>query len=164
MDIEADLARIKLQEQRLVFPRFDAGVAWALGVALKEAAETRGTGVAIDVASASATLFSHLMEGTAPDNAEWVRRKKNVVLRFCRSSYAIGLELKRDGRTLRDKAGLKDDDFMAHGGCFPIRLANSSLVIGTVTVSGLPQRDDHDLATRTLAAHLGVPVEEVALD
>ena len=45
---------------------------------------------------------------------------------------------------------------MAHGGCFPIRLAGSTLVIGAITVSGLPQREDHDLLTRTLAEFLGV--------
>jgi len=53
---------------------------------------------------------------------------------------------------------------MAHGGCFPVRLAGSPLVIGAITVSGLPQRDDHDLLTRSLAKFLGVKVEDVALE
>jgi len=76
------------------------------------------------------------MAAASPDNEEWVRRKRNVTFRFHRSSYAIGLALKRDGRTLREKEGLKDDDYMAHGGCFPVRLAGSPLVIGAITVSG----------------------------
>jgi uncharacterized protein (UPF0303 family) len=37
-------------------------------------------------------------------------------------------------------------------------------VIGAITVSGLPQRDDHDLLTRTLATFLGVKVEDAALE
>jgi uncharacterized protein (UPF0303 family) len=65
---------------------------------------------------------------------------------------------------MREAQGLRDDDYMAHGGCFPIRLAGSALVIGAITVSGLPQREDHDLLTRTLAKFLGVKVEETALD
>ena len=36
--------------------------------------------------------------------------------------------------------------------------------IGAITVSGLPQREDHDLLTRTLATFLQVKVDEVALD
>jgi uncharacterized protein (UPF0303 family) len=164
LDIERDLARLALQEERLRFERFDAGTAWDLGLALKAAADKRGVGVALDISTPSHTLFSHAMEGATPDNAEWVRRKRNVTFRFHRSSYATSLDLKRDGRTLREKEGLKDDDYMAHGGCFPIRLVGSSLVIGAITVSGLPQREDHDLLTRALAEFLGVAVEDVALD
>ncbi len=162
LDIEEDLARIALQEERLRFDRFDAGVAWNLGRALKSAAEARGVGVALDIATPSYTLFSHAMQGATPDNAEWVRRKRNVTLRFHRSSYAIGLELARSGKTLEEKHGLSADDYMAHGGSFPMRLAGPT-VIGAVTVSGLPQREDHDLVTRTLAAFLGLDVKSLAL-
>jgi uncharacterized protein (UPF0303 family) len=161
--IEQDLKRIALQEERLRFQRFDSGVAWDLGVALKAAADKRGVGVAIDVSTPSYTLLSHSMQGATPDNAEWVRRKRNVTLRFHRSSYAIGLELERDKRTLEERHGLKADDYMAHGGCFPIRLAGPTC-IGAITISGLPQRDDHDLLTRTLAVFLKVKVKDLALE
>jgi len=164
LDIEQDLARVALQEKRLRFKRFDAGVAWDLGLALKAAADERGVGVALDISTPSYTLFSHAMEGATPDNEEWVRRKRNVTLRFHRSSYAIGLELKRDGRTMEEKHGLSADDYMAHGGSFPVRLAGSSLVVGAITVSGLPQREDHDLLTRTLAVFLGVTEVNVVLE
>jgi uncharacterized protein (UPF0303 family) len=163
MDIEQDLKRIALQEERLRFGRFDSGVAWDLGLALKAAADKRGVGVAIDVSTPSYTLFSHSMQGATPDNADWVRRKRNVTLRFHRSSYAIGLELQRDKRTLEERHGLKADDYMAHGGCFPIRLAGPTC-IGAITISGLPQREDHDLLTRTLAAFLEVKAKDIALD
>jgi uncharacterized protein (UPF0303 family) len=163
MNIDRDLERIALQEKRLRFERFDTGIVWDLGLALRAAADKRGVGVAIDISTPSYTLFSHAMEGATPDNAEWVRRKRNVTLRFHRSSYAIGLELTRDKRTLEEQEGLKAEDYMAHGGCFPIRLAGPTC-IGAITISGLPQRDDHDLLTRTLAAFLRVKVKDVALD
>ena len=95
MDIEWDLQRIALQEERLRFERFDAGVAWELGLALKKAADERKVGVAFDISTPSYTLFSHAMAPTPPDNAEWVRRKRNITFRFHRSSYAIGLELEK---------------------------------------------------------------------
>jgi uncharacterized protein (UPF0303 family) len=163
ISIDDDLARISLQEDRLRFSRFDANVAWELGVALRQAAERRGVGVAIDISAHSHQLFAHAMAGSTPDNPEWVRRKRNVTMRFFRSSYAIGLELKRDGRTLQEKYGLSDRDYMAHGGSFPIRLSGSDLCLGAITVSGLPQRDDHDLLARTLAAFLSIDESETAL-
>lgn len=162
MDIGQDLERIALQEERLRFERFDADVAWRLGLALKAAADKRGVGVAIDVSTPSYTLFSHAMRGATPDNAEWVRRKRNVTLRFHRSSYAIGLELRRDNTSLEEKHGLRADDYRAHGGCFPLRLAGPTC-IGAITISGLPQREDHDLLTRALAEFLGINAKEVAL-
>jgi uncharacterized protein (UPF0303 family) len=163
LNIEDDLARIALQEERLRFRRFDADTAWELGVAFRHAAEARGAAVAIDISTATYPLFHCAMDGATPDNAEWVRRKRDVTLRFFRSSYAIGLELKRDGRTLEEKFGLAAADYMAHGGSFPIRVAGP-LCVGAITVSGLPQREDHDLVTRVLADFLRVPAEEVALD
>ncbi len=162
MNIEDDLACIARQEERLRFPQFDASIAWELGVVLKQAADRRGAGVAIDISLNAQPLFHCALHGATPDNAEWVRRKRNVTLRFFRSSYAIGLELQRDGRTLQEKHGLSAADFMAHGGSFPIRLAGPTC-IGAITVSGLPQRDDHELLTRTLAEFLDVAPEEVAL-
>jgi uncharacterized protein (UPF0303 family) len=162
MDIKKDLARVALQEERLRFADFDAASAWKLGVALKEASEKRRVGVALDISTPSYTLFSHSMAGATPDNAEWIRRKRNVTLRFHRSSYAIGLELARDKTTLEQRHGLKADDYMAHGGSFPLRIG--ATCIGAITVSGLPQREDHDLLTRTLATFLQVKVDEVALD
>jgi uncharacterized protein (UPF0303 family) len=161
LDIEQDLARIALQEERLRFERFDSAVAWELGLALKAAAERRGVAVAIDISTHAQPLFCHYMAGATPDNAEWVRRKRNVTLRFFRSSYAIGLILKRDGTNMLEKFGI-GPDYMPHGGSFPIRLAGSTC-IGAITVSGLPQREDHDLLTRTLADFMGIPVPDIAL-
>ena len=161
MDIERDLARIELQEERLRFESFDAATAWKLGAALKQLAETGRRGVAIDVSSHAQTLFHYATAGATPDNTEWVRRKRNTTLRFFRSSYAIGLELQRDGRTLQERFGL-GSDFKAHGGSFPLRLGTTC--IGAVTVSGLPQREDHNLVVQALALTLAAPAQEIALD
>ena len=160
-DIERDLARIALQEERLRFERFDAATAWRLGSALRQFADAGGRGVAIDISSHAQVLFHCATAGATPDNADWVRRKRNTTLRFFRSSYAIGLELQRDGRTLQDRFGL-GPDFMAHGGSFPLHLGTTC--IGAITVSGLPQREDHILVVQALALILDQPEQDIALE
>ena len=163
MDIERDLERIRLQEHKLRFDRFDAGVAWTLGAALKSAAEARGKAVAIDISLRGHQLFFYSMPGATPDNADWIRRKKNVVERFARSSYAVGLGLQRDGTTLQAKTGADPRDYATHGGSFPIYLTGG-VCIGSISVSGLPQREDHELVVGVLASHLAVPMAQIALD
>ena len=48
----------------------------------------RGLTLVIDVRRFGQPLFYAALDGTTPDNVEWVRRKSNVVARFHRSSYA----------------------------------------------------------------------------
>ena len=163
MTIDKDLEKIALQEKRLQFKNFDSTVAWAIGTAVKAAAEKRGVAVAIDIQLHGHPLFSYAMPGTTPDNWDWIRRKRNVVQRYHRSSYAIGLTHQRNQTNLQDKAGLDLKDYAAHGGCFPIILVGTGCV-GTITASGLPQRDDHNLVVSVLQDYLQLTGEDLALD
>jgi uncharacterized protein (UPF0303 family) len=164
MTIDQDLEKIALQEKRLQFKHFDAEVAWALGSALKAAAEKRGVAVAIDIHLNGHQLFSYAMPGTTPDNWEWIRRKRNVVQRFHRSSYAVGLTHQRAQTSFHEKAAVDVKDYAPHGGCFPIFLAGSgSACVGTITVSGLPQREDHNLVVAALQDYLHLTAEDLAL-
>ncbi|KQS76309.1 hypothetical protein ASG25_19190 [Rhizobium sp. Leaf384] len=161
--LDNDIARVAHQEKTLVFDRFDSDIAWTLGTRLREIAVAGNLGVVVDVSLFSMPLFYAALEGTSPDNANWVRRKRNCVARFFRSSYAIGLSLARDGRSLQDKFGLSEADFASHGGSFPITVAGAGC-IGAVTVSGLPQRQDHAMVVEALATHLGHDLSGLCLD
>ena len=163
MGIDNDLEKIALQEKRLQFDSFDAEAAWAIGTALKAAAEKRGAAVAVDIQLHGHPLFAYAMVGTTPDNLDWIRRKRNVVLRYHRSSYAIGLTHQRNQTTLQSKSGLDLKDYAPHGGCFPIILAGTGCV-GTITVSGLPQREDHELVVSVLQKYLNLSAENLALE
>ena len=163
MGIDNDLEKIALQEKRLQFDSFDAEAAWAIGTALKAAAEKRGAAVAVDIQLHGHPLFAYAMMGTTPDNLDWIRRKRNVVLRYHRSSYAIGLTHQRNQTTLQSKTGLDLRDYAPHGGCFPIILAGTGCV-GTITVSGLPQREDHELVVSVLQKYLNLSAENLALE
>ena len=163
MTIDQDMEKIALQEKRLQFTHFDAEVAWTIGTALKAAAEKRNAPVAIDIQLHGFSLFSYAMTGTTPDNWEWVRRKRNVVMRYHRSSYAIGLKHERAKTTLQGTTCLDLRDYSTHGGCFPIFVVGTGCV-GTVTVSGLPQREDHELVVSVFQSYLQLTDEDLALD
>ncbi|MEZ5450823.1 MAG: heme-degrading domain-containing protein [Thiolinea sp.] len=163
MNLEHDLTRIALQESRLRFSRFDAMTAWQIGSRLRETAGARAQAVAIDIRINGQLLFFCAMPGTTPDNADWIRRKVNTVQRFHTSSYAISLKMQQQQSNLTDKYGVSAADFVAAGGCFPVRLQGNSCCIGTITVSGLPQRQDHALVVEVLADMLGHPLAELAL-
>jgi uncharacterized protein (UPF0303 family) len=154
MGLEQELQKILRQEVELVFPLFDAASAWELGAALRTAAQKRGAAVVIDIRRGDELLFFHAMPGTTPANTDWARRKRNVVALTHRSSYAAGLESRINGESLVDKMGLPVRDYACHGGSFPLQVAHSGY-IGTVTVSGLPQREDHQLIVEVLAGILG---------
>jgi uncharacterized protein (UPF0303 family) len=158
-----DITLILIQESTLIFPSFDEATGWAIGSKIREIAALRGQGVFIDIRLWDRVLFTHAMAGTSSDNEDWVRRKVNVVRRFQCSSYRKGLELKRDGKVLDAAVGCEPMDYATHGGGFPIRLKGGP-IIGCITVSNLPQREDHKLAVEAIAAVLGVDAKQFAMD
>src|ERR1700751_5000619 len=153
MDISLDLERIELQESELIFPKFDFEIAWQIGARLRDIGITRRFPIVVDVRYFGQPLFYCALPGSVPDNAEWVRRKSNTVARFHRSSYAVGLTLKQAKTTLSERYSLPITDFAAHGGSFPIHVKGTA-VIGAVSVSGLPQRADHELVVEALCLEL----------
>ncbi len=162
MDTADDIHRLELQEQLLQFDAFESRTAWEIGLALKAAAEARQAPLVVDIQLHAMPLLSFALPGATPDNLDWARRKRNVVLRFWRSSYVIGRKLAHENKTLADLGALPERDYATHGGSFPILLRGTGC-IGAVTISGLPQREDHNLVVETLARVLGRELGESAL-
>jgi uncharacterized protein (UPF0303 family) len=163
MSHSTDIAKIKLQEETLVFPGFSENDALSIGLDIVGRIKAANGFGLIEVRLWDRQLFAYSMPGATQDNAEWVRRKVNVVRRFHMSSYRKALQLAEDGRNFNVALGMDPMDYAAAGGCFPIRLQGGP-VVGCVTVSGLPQRDDHRVAVEAIAAHLGMDSAKIALD
>jgi uncharacterized protein (UPF0303 family) len=162
MALDDDIRIIGEQEKRLRWRSFDAGAAWDLGCRLRDRAAADRMPVAIDITLHAMPVFYTALDGSSPDNARWVRRKRNVALHFLRSSYGIGRQLAQQGSSLQEKFALSDADYAAHGGSFPICVEGAGC-IGAVTVSGLPQRDDHELVVAVLCEMLGIEDEGLRL-
>ena len=163
MTIEEDMAKIAEQEKALVFDRFDLTTAWDLGSLLRHMSVERGLSVVIDVRLHSMSAFYTALAGTTADNENWVRRKRNLVFRFFQSSYAIGRKLELQGDTVESRYGIPAADHAPHGGSFPIKVAGVGC-IGAVTVSGLPQREDHNMVVEALARMTGKDISTLRLD
>ncbi|MEN9715985.1 MAG: hypothetical protein RJA35_1452 [Actinomycetota bacterium] len=149
-----DLEKLAAQEQILIFDSFDEDTALQLGLLIRERADEMGP-VIVDIRSAANDpLFFAAMPGTSPANVDWARRKRNLVNLLQTSSYGIGLRAKA-GSDIVAMMALDPRDHTPHGGCVPIRVKGAGMV-ATVTVSGLPQRDDHKLATDCMAELLGI--------
>jgi|HubBroStandDraft_5_1064220.scaffolds.fasta_scaffold18178_3 uncharacterized protein (UPF0303 family) len=161
MSIADDLATLQQQEQILRFTNFNTETAWELGCTLRTLLMDRRVGGTVEIELANHLLFACATPTSNPGQADWIRRKRNVVHRFGRSSYAIGRILESNNETLQSRHSLKAADYAAHGGGFPILLDGSGAV-GSVVMSGLPQRDDHNLVISALAKILGKDVPRLA--
>ena len=162
MNYDADLAIIAHQEQVLQFTAFDEDDAFKLGGIIRDEAMKSGFAMAIDIRFVNRPLFFFTMPGTGPDNVEWIRRKINTCQRFLKSSYAVGRGWAKRGVTPSAERGLDPMDYVGAGGAFPLRVKGAG-VIGAITVSGVPERDDHMLVVRAVARFLGVSMDGLEL-
>lgn len=152
-DIEDRIAILRKQEALAQFQNFSEETAFDLGSALYGIARSKRAPVVVNIRTADRALFHAAMPGATPDNDQWVRRKSNVVLRFHQSSLLYGQLLEEKGRTIGAEWGLDPLDYAGHGGSFPIRLKKTG-VIAAITVSGLPQLDDHRMVIEAIGAFL----------
>jgi uncharacterized protein (UPF0303 family) len=160
MAVAEDIALVKKQEQDLVLAEFDEAVAFQLGSAIRDRALAEGLSLVVDICSWDRQMFFAATPGTSADNAEWVRRKINTVRRFQRPSYRMVLE--RGEAPFSPQAGADPADFVIAGGGFPIRVKGAGIV-GCLTISGLPGRDDHGVAVAALCDYLGLDRAAYAL-
>jgi len=147
------LASLKEEEQHLQFTKFTNETALELGMRLVETARRKQLVVTIDITRSGQQLFHCAMPGTSQDNDEWIQRKNRVVYRFGHSSYYMGVNYRNQKTTIQEKALLDPALYAPHGGAFPITIRDVG-VVGTVTVSGLPQEEDHKLVVGVLKEFL----------
>lgn len=162
MTTEDDLRRIGEQEARLVFDRFDEATAFAVGSLIRERGLAEEMPIVIDIRTWDRPLFYAALPGSTADNANWARRKRNVVQNFLKSTYRLVLEQQRPDRTFKPGAGLDGADYVLAGGGFPVTVRGAG-VIGVIAVSGLPERHDHGVIVEALCRHLGQDRAALAL-
>ncbi len=144
--------QVAAQTEALLFPSFDETDALALGQALISQAQAQGLGVVINIRTPQRTLFHAALAGSAPLNDLWALRKSNVALLFGKSSLEVGCKHRETGTDL-SRHGVSWTDHADNGGAVPVVVAGVGLV-AVVTVSGLPQLDDHAMVVAAMRAYL----------
>jgi uncharacterized protein (UPF0303 family) len=152
-DYQEILKVVAKQEKELQFAEFTNETALTLGLALIEKARRKEKGVTIDITRNRQQLFHYAFPGTSPDNDQWIIRKNRVVNYFHKSSYYLAIYLKSLGRTLEEKYFISSRDYAACGGAFPITIKKVG-VVGTITVSGLADHEDHLMVVETIKEYL----------
>ncbi len=148
-DLTATIARVEQEERELVLPAFAHDDAWRLGTLLYAKAVARQLAVAIDIRLGDQQVFHAARPGSVPDNDSWLERKGRVVRRFGASSYLVGLRHESRGTTFEAATQLPLQEYAAHGGAFPVRVAGVGIV-GVAAVSGLKGSEDHALVVEGL--------------
>jgi uncharacterized protein (UPF0303 family) len=120
-----------------------------LGLLLVDLATQRNLPVAIDIRRNEHVLFHVSLPGATPDNEIWVQRKSKTTERYAEPSLLVGLKGRLGGGTLEDKGWFDEARYAPHGGAVPIFVEGTGHV-ATATVSGLPQKADHDLVVEAL--------------
>ncbi len=154
---EDDLKTITAQESALHFDQFGAETAWTIGSRLRRQAVDLKPPMLFEIQIAGRVLFTAATEGVTSSQADWIRRKRNTVMWFGRSTYAIGLKMQLAGQTLATRYGMSLSDYATDGGGFPITLRGTG-VIGSIIASGLTQHEDHNLVVATLAETLAITI------
>lgn len=162
MYTDETLRQLCVQEDELVFDRFDERDAWDVGRLLIEAVRREPKPIAMQAVLDGFPVFRYFLPGTGPNNAFWMDKKYNTVHRTGTSSLRAAVELELSG--LPPAPWQRDEErYALCGGGFPIRVRGRG-VVGAYCISGLPHLDDHRVLTATLARHLGLDPGALAVD
>ena len=143
------IQRLDDEVDALHLSSFSQADALALGLMLVDLATRRNLPIAIDIRRSNHVIFHVSLPGATPDNDIWVQRKSSTTERYAEPSLLVGLKGRLGGGSLEDNGWFDQTRYASHGGAFPIFVKGTGHV-ATATVSGLPQKADHDLVVEAL--------------
>lgn len=124
--------------------QFNNRIALDMGMSIIDLAKSRNQHIAIEISRLNHTIFLYIDDKLPADKHNWLRRKANVTKHFEESSLSVKNDLINGKMTLKETFGLNHNDYVAKGGSIPIFIKNAGM-IGTITVSGLSDVDDHQI-------------------
>ncbi len=145
--------RIEAEIQTLQLGNFSQTDAVALGMILVGLGTERNLPIAIDIRRSKHVLFHASLPGATPDNENWIKKKSRTAHRYAEPSLLAGLRGRLGGGRLEDNGWFDQTRYSPHGGAFPIYVRGTGPV-AIATVSGLPQKADHDLVVEALTLFL----------
>jgi uncharacterized protein (UPF0303 family) len=148
IDVKAELAAVREWSASFAVDSFTEHDAWLVGTTMRERALAGGLAIVIDIRRGEYPLFSVMLPGATLANFDWARRKRTFSLLTEKTSWEHSL-MRENGDDLIAMMGLDPRDHVSAGGCVPVRVHGAG-VVATVTVSGLPQWEDHRFVVAVL--------------
>lgn len=143
------LDSVLAEEQSVELNSFSKADAWELGCLMHSLCEERQLPVAVCIELAGQVVFAFGMPGSSPDNDRWIAGKRAITALTHHSSLFNRLKAESRGGTDASVFGLDPTHYICSGGCVPIFVKDTGFV-GSVTVSGLADTDDHALSLEAL--------------
>lgn len=159
MDEKDIISIAKEQEKILRFKYVDLEMLKRISLNISKSIEERKATGYVQTIVNGTLVFSLCLPGATQNNEDWTRRKANLTARYWMSSLHATLNMKRNGKTL-DICGMDSKDYGLSGGSFPI-LLESGICIGSITVSGMTEWEDHQVVADAIASELGVTIPSV---
>jgi len=148
-DIKAMMEETKQKREACVVSSFTNEQAFDLGYYIYQKALREGKPLAVSVTRNRQRLFYAAAEGTTAENDHWIMRKENSAYFFGKTTWELSLYMKLRDDNIWDKYGLERDRYAQSGGCMPITGKGMGM-IGTATVSGMSQAEDHEFITEAV--------------
>ena len=130
--------------KKMELENFNNKLALEMGLSIIDLAKTRNQHIAVEISRLNHTIFLFVDDKLPADKHNWLRRKANVAKHFEGSSLSVKNDLISGKMSLEETFGLDKKDYIAKGGSIPIFVKNAGMV-GTITVSGLKDVDDHKI-------------------
>jgi uncharacterized protein (UPF0303 family) len=130
--------------KRIELKQFTNRMALEMGLAIIELAKNRQQIIGVEIARLNQPVFLYIDDSLPVDKHHWIKRKANTAKHFEESSLSVRFELEKKNRTLEQFYGLNEKEYVAKGGAIPLFVDGAGL-IGIITVTGLPDTDDHQL-------------------
>lgn len=130
--------------KKIELDNFSNRIALEMGLKILDLAKSRNQHIAVEICRLNYTVFIYVDDSLSADKHNWLRRKANIAKRLEESSLSVKNDLKEGNLTLDKTFGLDEKDFLAKGGSIPIFVKNAGM-IATITVSGLPDVEDHNI-------------------
>ena len=140
---------LREQERRLVLKVADLPTLTALARRMYEDAVERSFPISISIRAGERLVAHACAPGSTALFDDWAHRKARVVHLFGHSSLLVAMQHKAEDIDFYDKHRLPGHLYAPLGGAFPLQVEGVGL-IGSVSVSGLVQLEDHAFVVQHL--------------
>ena len=138
------------EEDDLLFPKFTYEHAKYLYDKILDKMVSTTKPMGVEIVLNGIPVYTHYQYGTTKKTIAWIEGKRKTVEYFGQSSASIDIQAHKMGvEVFCARFGIDPHEYKLCGGAFPIIVKDLGIV-GTVSVSGLTRKEDHQTCIEAL--------------